>query len=325
MTRLIQTLLASAVLVAFASPFAWSNPSRWVHEWPNTDFSVHSVDLSEIRSGGPPKDGIPAIDGPAFASVSHENGLHDREPVMTVEIAGEVPRAYPVRYLIWHEIVNDVIGDTPVAVTFCPLCNSGLIFDRRVGNELLSFGVSGKLRKSDMVMYDRQTESWWQQFEGVAIVGHMTGTVLDQVPGWVESWLDFRTRNPGGLVMEQPHHRRPYGANPYVGYDSSFSPFLYGGEDPPHDIPPLSRVVVVGDRAWPLTRVREAGEIVEDGVRINWKEGTASALDTNAIAEGRDVGSVRVRDVVTGADIPHDLAFAFAFHAFTPEGQWMIE
>ena len=325
MTRLIQTLFAPAVIFALASSLAWSNPSRWVHEWPNTNFSIHSVDLAEIRSGGPPKDGIPAIDDPAFVSVADENGLHDREPVMTVEIEGQVPRAYPVRYLIWHEIVNDIIGDMPVAVTFCPLCNSGLIFDRRLGNEQFSFGVSGKLRKSDMVMYDRETESWWQQFEGVAIVGEKTGAVLNQVPGWVESWLDFRTRNPGGLVMVEPSHHRPYGANPYVRYDSSFSPFLYSGENPPHDIPPLSRVVVVGDRAWPLSRVRDAGEIIEDGVRIKWKDGTASALDTRAIAEGRDVGSIRVRDAATGADIPHDLAFAFAFHAFTPEGRWMIE
>ena len=325
MSTLIKSLLGSTVALAIATTASWSNPSRWVHEWPDTDFSIHAVDLNEIMSGGPPKDGIPAIDNPSFVPVGSVDGFHDREPVMTVEIEGEVPRAYPVRYLIWHEIVNDVIGDVPVAVTFCPLCNSGLIFDRRIGSETYSFGVSGKLRHSDMVMYDRQTESWWQQFEGVAIVGVMTGTVLDQIPGWVESWFEFRTRNPDGLVMQEPGFPRPYGANPYVGYDTSYSPFLYSGDNPPHDIPPLARVVVVGDRAWPLIRVRDAGEITEGGVRISWKEGTASALDSGSIAGGREVGSVRVRDAATGADIPHDVAFAFAFHAFTPDGTWMID
>lgn len=315
--------MAAAVSMAVPAQ-ARFDPRVWADEWPNTDFSVHSVDLAEIRSGGPPKDGIPALDDPAFIAVADETRLGDREPVMVVEITGETPKAYPVRYLTWHEIVNDRIGAIPLSVTFCPLCNSGLIFDRRIDDRVLSFGVSGKLRNSDMVMYDRETESWWQQFTGEAIVGALTGTTLTRIPGWMESWSDFRTRNADGLVMDEPRHPRPYGANPYLGYDTSLSPFLYGGEDPPHDIPSLARVIVVGDRAWPLTRVRASGEIREDGLLITWKEGTASALDTRTIADGRDVGSIRVRDAGTGYDVAHDVAFAFAFHAFFPEGTWMI-
>ncbi len=302
--------------------FAQSSTLSW--QWPNTDFSLKSVDLNEIRSGGPGRDGIPAVDNPAFLPVSQEDRIADREPVMTLELDGETPRAYPIRYLMWHEIANDTVGGIPVTVTFCPLCNSGVIFDGRLDGEVLTFGVSGNLRNSDMVMYDRQTESWWQQFIGEAIVGEMTGKVLTKLPGWMESWEEFKARNPDGLVMDQPDYPRDYGSNPYTGYDSSSRPFLYSGEQPPHGIPALARVVVVGDSAWPLSRFEENAEIVENGLRISWAAGAASALDGRNIGESRDVGSVRVRDAVTGEDVPHDVAFAFAFHAFFPEGTWML-
>jgi hypothetical protein len=295
---------------------------KW--QWPNTDFDTTSVDLSEIMSGGPGKDGIPAVSNPAFKPVSEEDRIGDREPVMTLELEGETARAYPIRYLMWHEIANDVVGGIPVTVTFCPLCNSGIIFDGRVEGKTLTFGVSGNLRNSDMVMYDHQTESWWQQFLGEGIVGEMTGMTLTKLPGWMESWAEFKTRNPEGLVMDQPGYSRQYGANPYTGYDSSRRPFLYSGEDPPHDISPLERVVVVEDTAWPLTRFTDQNEITENGLQITWSAGAASALDGRNIAKSRDVGSIRVRDAETGKDVPHDVAFAFAFHAFHPEGTWML-
>ena len=311
---------AFAVIAGMAS----ANPDFWEREWPNTDFTTTTItDWTEIMSGGPPKDGIPALSDPSFLTVGDESTLQNREPVITVEIEGETPRAYPIRYLIWHEIINDVVGDTPVAVTFCPLCNSGITFDRRTDAGVLDFGVTGKLRMSDMVMYDRQTESWWQQAVGIAIVGELTGTTLQTLPSWMESWAQFSARNPDGLVMARPDARRAYGENPYVQYDSSFRPFLFSGEMPPHDIPALARVVRVGDRAWPMTRVAEAGELREAGVVLTWEAGQASALDSARIAAGRDVGTVRVRDDA-GADLAHDVLFAFAFHAFWPEGEWML-
>ncbi len=307
-----------------AASNAIASPDFWASEWPNTDFEQTSVESwGDILSGGPPKDGIPALDNPEFKSASDEKRLTPREPVITLEIEGELPRAYPIRYLTWHEIVNDEVGGIPVAVTFCPLCNSGITFDRRTEAGVLSFGVSGKLRNSDMVMYDRQTESWWQQAIGEGIVGELTGMELDGLPSWMESWEAFTTRNPDGLVMDQPNYRRNYGANPYVRYDSSSRPFLYSGELPPHDIPALARVVRVGDRAWPLTRLAEQGEVMEEGVTLSWTEGQASALDTDRLAAGKEVGNVRVKNAA-GADLPHDVMFAFAFHAFWPEGEWML-
>jgi len=138
-------------------------------EWPKTDFENSSVDHSEIMSGGPPKDGIPAIDNPAFidASVASE-WLKDKEPVIAIEIDG-IARAYPLQILMWHEIVNDEIGDSAVSVTFCPLCNASIVFDRDLDGVRYDFGTTGRLRLSDMVMYDRQTETWWQQFTGEGI------------------------------------------------------------------------------------------------------------------------------------------------------------
>jgi len=313
-----------AICFGILAGAAQADPSFWRHEWPDTDFSQTSVpSWTQIISGGPGKDGIPALSDPQFISAGQEKRIKGREPVITVEIAGQAPRAYPIRYLTWHEIVNDRIGAVPVAVTFCPLCNSALTFDRRVKGQVLSFGVTGKLRNSDMVMYDHETQSWWQQALGQGIVGEMTGVDLTQLPSWMESWDQFRTRNPEGMVMAEPAHRRSYGTNPYRGYDSSARPFLYSGENPPHGIDPLSRVVRVGERAWPMDRLRKAGEIREAGMVISWAAGQASALDSGDIGKGRDVGSIRVRDGA-GRDMAHDVMFAFAFHAFWPKGAWML-
>ncbi len=319
----ITTFIAAAA-VGLMGQIAAADPNFWKHEWPNTDFSKTSIsNWVEILSGGPPKDGIPALDDPQFIRVAEEDRIGPREPVIAVEIDGAEPRAYPIRYLTWHEIVNDTVGDVPIAVTFCPLCNSGITFDRRVNGQVLSFGVSGKLRNSDMVMYDRETESWWQQAIGTAIVGDLNGQELTQLPTWMESWAEFSSRNPDGLVMAQPNFGRRYGSNPYQSYDSSARPFLFSGELPPHDIPALARVVRIGDAAWPVSRVREAGSVSENGVTITWEEGQASALDGRSIANSKEVGTIRVRDT-NGKDVPHDVMFAFAFHAFWPNGDWKL-
>ncbi len=318
-----RTTILAAVCAALAT-LATAEPRAWQGEWPDTNFNKTTVDAwSEILSGGPPKDGIPALDNPGFIPAARETRIGAREPVITVEIRGAEPRAYPIRYLTWHEIVNDTVAGVPIAVTFCPLCNSGITFDRRTRHGVLSFGVSGKLRNSDMVMYDRQTESWWQQALGEAIVGDLTGTVLDTLPTWMESWAQFKERNPQGLVMKEPSWSRDYGRNPYRNYDSSKQPFLYNGEMPPHGIPPLMRVVRVGDRAWPMSRFDTQQKISEAGVTLTWSKGQASALDASRIDQGREVGTIRVRDA-SGRDLPHDMLFAFAFHAFWPDGRWML-
>lgn len=319
MPRLI-IVLAACLTAAFSA----ADTRAFDHsQWPDTDFSRAIIDIAELASGGVPRDGIPAIDAPDFINAATETGLDKREPVLALVVEGAAARAYPLRYLMWHEIVNDTVAGLPVAVTFCPLCNTALVFERRVGDEVLTFGVSGLLRHSDMVMFDRETESLWQQATAQGIVGVHAGAALTALPAWVESWSSFLTARPQGLVMARPAAQRRYGANPYVGYDTAPRPFLYRGEPPPHGIHPLSRVVRVGNRAWPLERLRQAGETRQAGVVITWRAGMASALDTPDIAQGRDIGQIRVRDK-DGKDITHDIMFAFAFHAFWPRGEWML-
>ena len=317
--RAVRALFLLALATAASS--ADAEPSRWVREWPATDFERTQVDLGEIRDGGPPKDGIPAIDNPRFRPVAEIDDLADAEPVIGLTVSGE-SRAYPLRVLTWHEIANDVIGGVPVAVTYCPLCNAAIVFDRRLDGAVLDFGTTGKLRHSDLVMYDRQTESWWQQYSGEAIVGRYAGRTLEVLPARLESWAEFRARAPDGMVLvpEDPD-ARPYGANPYVGYDRSAMPFLYDGEVP-EGIAPLARVVVVGDEAWSLEHLREAGRIEAGELVLSWRPGQASALDAARIADGRDVGSVIVQRRHDGGldDVVHHVTFAFVFHAFEPNG-----
>ncbi len=319
--------IAALFLVVTGAPPAAANPELWRHEWPRTDFSKHSVPLEEIRSGGPPKDGIPSIDAPSFKPVAEVPDLAETEPVIGLVLGGEA-RAYPLRILMRHEIVNDVVAGIPVAVTFCPLCNAAMVFDRRVDGRILEFGTTGKLRKSDLVMYDRQTESWWQQFLGEAIVGTLTGKRLRILPARLESWGRFKARAPKGkvLVPSGPFaSMAQYCCNPYTYYDSQAGPYpLFLRIEMPPGVPAMMRVVSFGEKkeAWTLALLRKRGEIrLPSGVTLRWHPGQNSALDTPVIAEGRDVGNVVVQqDTPEGpVDIPYFVDFAFAYHAFFPD------
>jgi hypothetical protein len=274
-------------------------------EWPDTDFENTLVDLDEILSGGPPKDGIPAIDEPEFDSVGAANEwLNAREPVVVVSINGET-KAYPIQVLTWHEIVNDSIAGVPVAVTFCPLCNATIVFDRRSGGEVLDFGTTGRLRKSDLVMYDRQSETWWQQFTGQAIVGKKAGTVLDRIPASIVAYEDFRDAYPDGQVLSRrTGYHRAYGNNPYRGYDSiDDQPFLFF--DPVDKrLPPMERVLNVSisdtHKLYPFS-IFDKEPVINDEVQgipvvVFSRGGTLSALDGSVIADSREVPSATAYD-----------------------------
>jgi hypothetical protein len=266
-----------------------------------TDFSTHCVHYSEILYGGVTKDGIPAIDHPQFVGVVAADGfLRPGEPVIVFQVADDV-RAYPIQILIWHEIVNDVVGGVPVAVTYCPLCNTGIVFERTINGRTLDFGVSGRLRFSNQIMYDRQTESWWQQETGQAIVGTLTGLQLTYRPAEMISWATFKAAHPKGRVLSQnTGYSRPYGTNPYSGYDSGTSlPPLYQGTPPPNTLPPMERVLAVAVNgqvvAYPYSVLQQV-HVVNDmvggtDVVVFWVPGTNSPLDASAVASGRDVGS----------------------------------
>jgi hypothetical protein len=274
-------------------------------EWPKTDFARRTVELAEIQSGGPPKDGIPAIDRPRFvAPAAARPWLKPKEPVIVVRLGGE-RRAYPLQILMFHEIVNDELAGRPVAVTFCPLCNASIVFDRRVAGRTLDFGTTGRLRKSDLVMYDRQTESWWQQFNGTGIVGTYAGTRLAVVPSEIVAFEDFAAAYPGGKVLSrETGHSRPYGHNPYRGYDRiDQSPFLFS--DPVDKrLPPMERVLSVAaggkQRIYPFAVLEKAAVINAELAGVPYvvfvKPGTASPLDTERIADGRPIPAATAFD-----------------------------
>lgn len=322
--RRIATFLGIILVVPLAFYVATGGAVNWEAAWPKTDFSRHSVPLDEITSGGPGKDGIPAIDDPKFIEVDKldpDKGMGKTEPVISVHINGE-RRAYPIQILMWHEIVNDTVGGVPIAVTYCPLCNSAIVFDRRVDGRVLDFGTTGNLRNSDLVMYDRQTESWWQQFIGEAIVGSMLGTRLKALPSRVESLELFKKKAPKGTILVPPEGVwRAYGINPYTKYDSAPRPFLYSGEMP-EGIEPLAYVLVVGKEAWSLDLIRKKKRIETKELVIEWSPGQNSALDEPVIAKGRDIGNIVVqRKTGSGlVDAVHDLTFAFVFKAFHGDG-----
>jgi hypothetical protein len=163
-----------------------------------------------------------------------------------VQVDGDA-RAYPLQILTWHEIVNDTVGGLPLTVTFCPLCNTAIAFERTLDGRVLDFGTTGRLRFSNLLMYDRQTESWWQQAGGDAIAGELAGRTLTFYPATIVGWDEFKTAHPEGQVLSrETGFGRSYGRNPYIGYDDiNSSPFLFRGPDTPDALPPMARVLTV--------------------------------------------------------------------------------
>jgi hypothetical protein len=296
MFRSIPLSVAGTIL---ALTWAQVSEAQW-----QTDFDRHTVPIDEITSGGPGKDGIPAIDRPRFESTSEaDRWLADREPVVILVI-GDSAKAYPLQILMWHEIVNDELGGVPVSITFCPLCNTALAFDRRFDGQVLDFGTTGMLRHSDLVMYDRQTESWWQQATGEGIVGTYAGRQLTFLSSPVVSWTQFKGEYPDGTVLSrETGFSRDYGRNPYVRYDTRSGPyggFFNAAKD--GRLLAMDRVVAItqGDSsvAYPTSTLRKL-KVVNDEfagqlIAVFWTPGTASALDEASIADGRDVGATGV-------------------------------
>ena len=270
-----------------------------------TDFSTHSVPYSDIFSGDPPRDGIPPIDDPKCTTFDDaDEWIEALEPVIALEINGD-GRAYPLQIMTWHEIVNDTVGGVPATITFCPLCSSAIAFDRTLDGVVYDFGTSGNLRNSDLVMWDRQTESWWQQFIGEAIVGELTGTKLKLLPATVISWNDFEEAYPEGKVLSRDTgFRRDYGRKPYAGYDRvDLPPFLYFGE-PDGRLLPKERVAAVSigdiDVAFPFS-VLEKEHVVNYSTNgldmaVFFTPDTRSALDDDRISQARSVGATGIFD-----------------------------
>ena len=258
------------------------------------------VDLDEIQGIVPP-DAIPALEDPAFEPAAGVAWLAPVEPVLALEINDDA-RAYPLRIMTWHELVNGTVGGVPVTVSYCPLCNSAVAYDRRVGERILDFGTSGALLNSSLVMYDRQTESLWSHYTGEAVVGHLTGAQLALIPVQTVSFERFLSSHPDGQVLGlDTGHSRRYGQNPYEFYDSNNRPFLFRG---PFDdrLKPITRVLALRDGSdgavipYDVLEERRVVPFTFAGMELValFEPGTASALDRALIEEGRDVGATGV-------------------------------
>ncbi len=268
-----------------------------------TDWTRTTIPFDELRIGifaSDPRDAIAPIDNPQFESVAAgAEWLDGRAPGVFVRYEGEA-RFYPLAILTQHEVVNDRIGDVPIAVTYCPLCNTGIVFDRRIDGTTHRFGVSGLLRKSDLVMWDDITNSLWQQITGEGIVGTFAGAQLTIVPASIVSFSEFSETAPDGAVMSRnTGFNRAYGLNPYEFYSSRGAPFGFFDEEVDDRFPALERVVGVSsggvEKAYPFSVISDLG-VVNDVVAgtevvVFWGGDTADALDSSRIDASQAVGT----------------------------------
>lgn len=270
------------------------------------EFPDPLIDPNEVISGGPPPDGIPPVDDPMFLGVADNlDLLPESEPVVVLKINGDA-RAYPVRAMVWHEIVNDTVGGIPVSVTYCPLCNSAATYERTINGVETTFGTSGRLFASALVMYDRVTETLWTHFNGEAVIGVLAGAKLVEHPSPLMAWGQFRSAYPTGKVLDwtRTGFKRDYGRNPYTGYDDpENTPFLFRG-DLDERAAAMRRVVGIehegSSAAFALEAVSGGAgrathvDVGDTDFVIFWASGQASALDDSRVSGGRDVGSSAV-------------------------------
>ena len=281
-----------------------------------TLFPPSVIDINQIMSCGVPIDGIPPIDSPQYLKPAEATYIESNEPVVSIEVNGDA-RAFPIKVLMSHEIVNTEIGGIPVTVTYCPLCNSALAYDRRVGDRVLDFGVSGTLYNSALIMYDRPTGSLWGHFTGEGFVGHYAGLQLSLIPTQTLSFGEFTAAMGDAMVLsnESEHGIRAYSRNPYIGEDPSpgTSGMLFRGTVDER-LPRKERVVGIFDYggsaiAIPFEVLNERRVVVLDkdsknGLVVFYIDGLSSPLDTSNISQGRDVGQTGVfKPAVNGQEL----------------------
>lgn len=277
------------------------------------DFSQHSVPLDEIVSGGPPKDGIPAIDNPRFVLADGEDVefLDASDRVLGVDIRGK-KKAYPIKILNWHEIVNDRLGGRNIVVTFCPLCGTGMVFDRDLKGRALTFGVSGLLYQSDVLLYDRQTESLWSQIQMEAVTGPMTGTPLKLIPSTHTTWGAWKRQHPDTLVLStRTGYNRNYQRDPYEDYYESRA-LMFGVKQVDARYHPKEQVIgieIAGEaRAYPFSELARAEGPVTDTIGGQTIRVVFDASSRTAVIQNE-----------AGEALPSVVGFWFAWYAFHPD------
>jgi len=273
------------------------------------------VDPNKIRGGGPPKDGIPSIDNPKYVSVQEaDKWIQDNELVLAFIHKG-VKRVYPLQILVWHEIVNDNIAGDPILITYCPLCGSGIAYERTIEvggeREIVEFGTSGKLYNSNLVMYDRKTDTYWSQIDGNAIVGELTGQELKAISIDTVVWRDWKKAHPDSEVLSQnTGFTRSYGRDPYGNYyEDSFLIFpVENSDDRVHP-----KTVVFGVEVEGVFKAYQEDVLIEQGVIEDVVGGV------NIKVERDKAGIVKITNVDTGEEIVKERDFWFAWYAFHPD------
>ena len=275
------------------------------------DGTRYIVDPKDIRSGGPPKDGIPSIDNPKFVSVSEaDEWIEDNELVLAIVYRG-VKRVYPFQVMVWHEIVNDRIAGDPILITYCPLCGSGIAYERMIDGKEVEFGTSGKLFNSNLVMYDRKTDTYWTQIDGLAVVGELTGMRLEPVSIDTVVWRDWKKAHPESEVLSQDTgFSRPYGNDPYGSYyEDSF--LMFPVENVDDRVHP--KTVIFGIEVNGKHRAYKEDDLLETPIIEDSIEGVPIRITRS------EDGIVRIENTESGEEIIKERDFWFAWYAFHPD------
>ncbi|MCZ6468783.1 MAG: DUF3179 domain-containing protein [Thermodesulfobacteriota bacterium] len=297
--------LTLALVILLAVP-AWTQISKYN----GFDISNSLIPKDDILSGGPPKDGIPAILHPKFEEANEAKWLNDDDLVSGFTYNG-VKRAYPLRILVWHEAVNDRIGDLPFLVSYCPLCGSTLIFNREIGGKEYKFGISGLLYQSDVLFYDRETQSLWSQLEMKSVSGKMAGTDFIVLPSTLATWKEWREKYPDTLVLSRDTgFFRNYDRQPYSGYEES-STIMFPIKNKNNKFHPKEKVLVVlsGNRAkaYPFSELKKVKTPLKD--KLGGKV---------IVIEFKDGDYVNATDI-SGNPVDSFVSYWFAWFTFKPD------
>ncbi|WP_108650566.1 DUF3179 domain-containing protein [Dongshaea marina] len=302
----IRWMILGLIILLFAGCFLWYQHSKMAIATENA-----LVDPNEILSGGPPKDGIPALLKPRFIAPGQARYLKSSDPVVGVTINGQ-SRAYPIKILNWHEAVNDTLGGEPIVVTFCPLTQSALVFERKIAGKTHTFGISGKLYKSNVLLYDHQTDSLWSQLKEKAITGPMSGATLKQLPSVQISWKNWQRKQAATEVLsDDTGYNRDYSVDPYAGYYRLGSLMFPVGEVRT-DL--SAKTLVVGiqtqgvSKAYPVELFKTSDKLRRDHIK-----GREIHFE---LSQENEVISVKDQQ---GRLIPHIFSYWFAWQAFHPQ------
>ena len=301
----IEMVVALAIMVSFSATNRSGSAAIC-----GGDFSKHSIPLNEILDGGPPKDGIPALFDPKFVSAGEATYLEPTDRILGLEIDGEA-KAYPIKILNWHELVNDYVGGKAALISYCPLCGTGMAYDAVMDGKRFLFGVSGKLYNSNVLFYDKETESLWSQIKMEAVTGPMTGRKLELLPLEHTTWADWQLKHPQTTVLSQrTGYRRDYARDPYGDYEQNnriFFPVAHEDSRLHRKAWVLGVMVNGQTKAYPFQSLAQAPQPLEDEaggqkIWINYDSQNQSAV----VKDGR------------GEIIPSVQAYWFAWAAFYP-------